>query len=429
MDTHSFPAWPLRSLASLLLALPATIGLAIAQHADAPTPANYVVHEWGTFTSMIGSDGIVLEGMQHEEEQLPRFVHDLLTIEETGVTDTKLPASYVTQKMETPVIYFHADAPMQARVTVSFQQGLMTQFYPLPTTVLPRLELAREQLVDMRQHDWSSLCWDIDIVPRTMAAPDGIPGVAADEPWNFARQTSACYVRTRPPADSPARAEAEHYLFYRGLGRWQPDVAAQAVRGGKVRFANREADPIPFCLALELGAQGGRFVLGQPIAGGAEQAFDLAATAWMPDREQFARRVGAETMRTLVQQGLYVDEARAMVATWSRSWFQKDGARIVYLLPRSVVDTVLPLQLEPQPKSLVRVLVGRHEYITPEAQDRVEQALRDRSSTDQAIQARGETVLAGLDRFREPHLRNIVRNGSSADVRQAAEAMLAPKAR
>jgi len=402
--------------------------LGIAAPANGPT-ADYVAHEWGTFTSMADSRGIVLEGLHHEEEHLPAFVHDLRTIAETGVSDSKLPASHVTQKMETPVIYFHADQPLQARVTVLFRQGLMTQFYPLPSTIFPRLADARRELVDMRAQDWSSLCWDIDVVPRSQAAPAEIPAVASDDPWHFARQTSACYVRTRPPANSGAHVEAEHYLFYRGLGRWQPPVATTAARGGKVRFANQGAHAIPFCLALELGEPGGRFALGQPIANGAHLDFDLAGAAWIADREQFSRRVGAAVLRALVEQGLYPDEARAMVATWSRSWFQKDGARIVHLLPREVVDEVLPLSLEPQPRSLVRVLVGRHEYITPEAQDRVEQALCDEASPDAALHARGAAMLAGLDRFLEPHLRNVAHNGTSEAVRRTAAAKLAEMSR
>src|SRR4051794_35372590 len=34
-----------------------------------------IVHEWGTFTSMQGSAGADLEGLQHETESLPAFVH------------------------------------------------------------------------------------------------------------------------------------------------------------------------------------------------------------------------------------------------------------------------------------------------------------------------------------------------------------------
>jgi hypothetical protein len=33
--------------------------------------ANYQLHEWGTFTTVAGSDGVLLTGLQREEEPLP----------------------------------------------------------------------------------------------------------------------------------------------------------------------------------------------------------------------------------------------------------------------------------------------------------------------------------------------------------------------
>src|SRR5439155_14093472 len=41
----------------------------IAAQSIAP-PADLVVHEWGTFLSMSGSDGVALDGMYHEEHAL-----------------------------------------------------------------------------------------------------------------------------------------------------------------------------------------------------------------------------------------------------------------------------------------------------------------------------------------------------------------------
>jgi hypothetical protein len=35
----------------------------------------YQLHEWGTFTTVAGSDGVLLEGLQREEERLPPFVY------------------------------------------------------------------------------------------------------------------------------------------------------------------------------------------------------------------------------------------------------------------------------------------------------------------------------------------------------------------
>ncbi|MCA8942848.1 MAG: hypothetical protein KDB80_09845, partial [Planctomycetes bacterium] len=67
-----------------------------------------------------------------------------------------------------------------------------------------------------------------------------------------------------------------------------------------------------------------------------------------------------------------------MIATWSRSWFQGNGTRVIYVLPRAEVDRVLPLTIRPTPKQLVRVLVGRLEFIPPEIERRVERALEER---------------------------------------------------
>jgi hypothetical protein len=38
--------------------------------------ADLKVHEWGTFTSLVGSNGVPQHGMYHEDERLPDFVHD-----------------------------------------------------------------------------------------------------------------------------------------------------------------------------------------------------------------------------------------------------------------------------------------------------------------------------------------------------------------
>src|SRR5262249_6869297 len=42
---------------------------------EAKSDADLVIHEWGTFLGMSGSDGEVLDGMYHEEHALPSFVH------------------------------------------------------------------------------------------------------------------------------------------------------------------------------------------------------------------------------------------------------------------------------------------------------------------------------------------------------------------
>jgi len=76
----------------------------------------------------------------------------------------------------------------------------------------------------------------------------------------------------------------------------------------------------------------------------------------------------------LVAQGLFPDEAHAMLETWRESWFQ-EGSRLFYIVPRSFVDAALPLSIQPAPAHLERVFVGRIELVTSATQESLEAAL------------------------------------------------------
>src|SRR5436309_9816405 len=81
-----------------------------------------VIHEWGTFLAMNGSDGVTLDGMYHEEHALPGFVHA------RSRDAWRLPE--VRLKGETPVIYFYTDRPQKVTAKDRFPRGLWTQWYP-----------------------------------------------------------------------------------------------------------------------------------------------------------------------------------------------------------------------------------------------------------------------------------------------------------
>ena len=102
----------------------ATLGVAAMS-----TPRGLVVHEWGTFLAMNGSDGVTLDGMYHEEHALPGFVHA------RSRDELRLPTSNL--KGETPVVYFYSDTPTTVRLEVGFPGGLWTQWYPQAEYVGP----------------------------------------------------------------------------------------------------------------------------------------------------------------------------------------------------------------------------------------------------------------------------------------------------
>src|SRR5262245_54326877 len=153
-----------------------------------------VVHEWGTFLAMSGSDGAVLEGMYHEEHALPAFVH--------ARSRDQLRIPSVVLKGETPVIYFYTAKAQKVRVGVRFPRGVWTQWYPQAQVVGPQFSQAggvgTAGLRDGR------ILWCADLLPASAGVPDPPPpATSSDAVWNFAREVDAAYVRTPDRAATP----------------------------------------------------------------------------------------------------------------------------------------------------------------------------------------------------------------------------------
>ena len=103
-------------------------------------------------------------------------------------------------------------------------------------------------------------------------------------------------------------------------------------------------------------------------------------------------------VKSLNAAGLYEKEARAMVKTWDTAWFGEDGARLLYLEPRSRADELLPLTIEPKPTEVVRVLVGRHDFLTPEQEADAERQVQRIQAAQEELNA-AEKELLKIGRF------------------------------
>jgi hypothetical protein len=94
---------------------------------------------------------------------------------------------------------------------------------------------------------------------------------------------------------------------------------------------------------------------------------------------------------------LYEKEARAMVKTWESAWLKDEGTRVLYVLPGSWTDRTLSLTVTPKPDALVRVMVGRHDVLTPEREREIDSVV-GRTPDRDAVTA----SLAKLGRFAVP---------------------------
>jgi hypothetical protein len=122
--------------------------------------------------------------------------------------------------------------------------------------------------------------------------------------------------------------------------------------------------------------------------------------------------------------GLYAKEARAMVNTWRASYFQTDGLRVLFVLPQKWTDEFIPMRVAPQPKEVVRVMVGRLELLTPEREQLAENAVRDLASPDEAIREGAFEYLREQGRYVEPIVRRMQATTRDGNVRAICNRLL-----
>jgi hypothetical protein len=160
--------------------------------------------------------------------------------------------------------------------------------------------------------------------------------------------------------------QKEKFLFYRGVGQFAPPISAKVDADGTAVVWSSRAGAIGDVILFENRAG----AIAYSVAKSANGRLALAR----PSLDDEATAPKRELVKMLMANGLYRKEAEAMVATWSDSWFE-EGVRLFYIVPRSSVDAILPLQITPAPTDVARVFVGRMELVTPSTRHEVKRAL------------------------------------------------------
>jgi hypothetical protein len=409
---------------SLLALVGVSAALAAVALAEPSARGKFVVHEWGTFLSVQGSDGVTLGGMVDSEEDLPPFVCQR---ELNGLSRARM-----CQKMETPVTYFYSDRPRQVSVKVAMPRGLLTHWFPsVQAFGPPRGGMDAVEAGSFL--DWGPF----DVIPDARApASRDEPGqprpskprlcrVREDSTWRFARETDSALVKLR----AGDRDCHEKFLFYRGLGAFDLPLEVRASGSDdelRLTLRNRDEDPLRGLFAIRVEKATIRFASLGDLAGGSARALELATEmgARLPQEDGIPQVKEAVTA-ALVEAGLYEKEARAMVNTWEKSYFRTEGLRLLSILPRPAVDAVIPIQVSPAPSEIVRVMIGRVEVLTPDMERRIEEQLSRIDATDPKASAAAVAELDRLGRLGEPVLRRVLATTRAAEVRTQAEKLLA----
>lgn len=385
--------------------------------AAAATSSDLVVHEWGTFLGMNGSDGTALEGMYHEEHALPAFVHA------RGRDQLRIP--FVFLKGETPVIYFYTQKPQSVQIGVGFPKGIWTQWYPQARRVMPALDAQAQSDGSLKD---GRICWAADIIPADLVehrlkCKSGeiprVPTTSSDALWNYAREVDAAFVKTFDGARDPAVAEYERFLFYRGLGDARLPLQLSSARGGTLTVDKDQSLGEGIRHVYVIRIENGRGVYR--YRPGLRQGWSVSGV--IPGMEQsqslgeFTKSIADDLAARLTASGLFAKEARAMVNTWASSYFQTDGVRVLFVLPQSWTDAFIPMTVIPKPKEVVRVMVGRIEMLTPAREQLAEAAVRSLANPDAGKREKAFAFLREQGRYVEPIIRRVQKTTTDENVR------------
>jgi hypothetical protein len=355
-------------------------GLLMAARIGSLHPDELTVHEWGTFTSIAGDDGMAIDWEPLDgPSDLPCFVHRF----EFGA---KALLSG-TVRMETPVIYLYGPEGSTAGVRVIFPKGFITEWYPkanrVATFIGSGMPPKAPDVRQPRKDEPDSIEWPAVKLQRDSEAID----------FPLEQPPSHYYAGRRTDSDAllVGNDERDKFLFYRGVGRFQPPVAALAAAGD--RIVVRDLGPARIPAAILFHNDDGK--ISYRVAG----PIGSEATLEIPQAAANTGTLRADMESILISQGLFAKEAKAMVATWGDSWFE-EGTRLFYFLPTSAVESILPLEVRPAPRHVARVFVGRMEIFTPT----MKRAIRD------AIGRGDSSVFAKYGRFLNPVTAGMDRN-------------------
>jgi hypothetical protein len=421
------------SFVALLIGALATLALT-----ERPNNPGLVVHEWGTFTSFQGGDGVLLSWKPLVTSTLPGFIYDwghpglgrrnylgqfpLIN----GQYYVQKSAMTTLQRMETPVVYFYSDKALTADLAVQFPRGSITEWFPQARQIGPSFVPPSHNLtsIDSFMHKLgapaklsfasmltekpvtnSMIHWsNIRIFPpkASVAKSDLLPTDTSGSHYFAARETDANLIRLDSLSSTNARDQYEKFLFYRGVGSFATPLRVIMKSDDTVTLTNTGKEPLAHLFVLDVKDKSGAFIYVAQLLPGEEKTVTRAAADHFQSPVALNDSLAHEMSQALVKEGLYPREAAAMVNTWKSSWFAEDGTRVLYVLPREWTDRTLPMTLTPVPRELTRVMVGRAEVFTPGLERNLVMQLDKARHGDSAAAAQVRQIAKSLGRFAEP---------------------------
>ncbi len=377
---HSCSSSPrrLRANPSTMLGLVILLLMACSGTAKAQSQ-RLIVHEWGVLTAIAQEDGSLLSWSPLEgAPPQPSFIQQY----------NASKAAQGNVRIDIPAIYFRVDQPTSLTMNLEFLRGYFFSGYPRATC-----------------NDYSVTWPGLTLLPR-----DNMPLLTEPTASRYyqLRNTACSQVRV----DHAGHKQFERFIHLRGAGNIPLPLSVQVdheefhVQGG-----HASAKLIKQVIAIE-NQQG-------KIGFSVVDMQDGQARFARPKLTANIDLATARLRRLLNQQGMYPDQANAIIATAQPEWFEP-GTRLIYLMPLPILEETFKLRFQPAPSEHVRLYAVRVELITPQ----MRQHLLDRLALVSLDKPNTYEPLIGSSTLVRPILRQLHAESADEAVKRTIAGLL-----
>jgi hypothetical protein len=300
-------------------------------------------------------------------------------------------------RLETPVVYFYPRENLENKsfdFQAEFKDGIISEVYPRTFDIQKngkRLESPRSQAI------WKSIKLNAQgVFPKT------------DNPlWLEPRKVNATAIQVGD--------ESEKYLFYRGLG--ERDIPLHVVtnrKSKKIEIFSEEKNPLSEVSKFSIpdmwfvNVDDNHQIIFKNIKGFEIDSNDrIKRTEFSyeftsKEKKNDYQALISSMKDSLVKQGLFVEEASAMLKTWEHAYFKQPGSRIFYMVPRGWVDSILPIKVSLD-SQIERAMIGRIEIISEGQNARLQELINAKLDTKKVNEYKikmsmiDPKVIAGID--------------------------------
>lgn len=310
---------------------------------------NLIVHEWGIFTSLHSSTGERLSGLHLDEGEGKFPTHTLPPLQ-------KAPQNALS-KIESGLYLYSTTVP-KVSIDIGFPNGIMHQWYPQRNG---GESWSSSQEINFSKEYNGLISWDnILLLP-------------ADNSEAFSKELGTWQAfRNTKSNKLKAKDEVEKFLFYNAVGKLDVLLSFQFKSDKELLIENKSDKNIPYLFVYEKNDDGGNVWW----TGSLDKKGSKTCTTTISSIS-YVNAKAEEFGKALIKEGLYSEEAEAILKSFEHNWLKKNGFRVFYIFPKEDMDDILPTNISPRATDYQRVFIGKCEILMPGFEQQIVKAHQD----------------------------------------------------